>query len=362
MGGVFFFASHDPGGYNTIEPIIERLLSDGLNKVVLCMLGPAKVRAERFRKNRNVVMLNTKGFPIDGFPNEYNILQSEVSKMISDSLPDLIITATSINSDIERYSIDNGKRNGIPVITIIDSWVGVDVRFTSSTIKAYPDIIVVNDIYMASLYDTFKSNGCDIRVISNLNFEKLFKERNVLMDRGSINNNRVLFFSENLYHYKYAEDINELIIVKNIIHNCQINCKIRLIIRPHPLESIDHWISFIEENSGVNDNISIELDTISNLKESIHNSSIVIGISTMALIESSILNKPAFSYQIGFDHRPDLLYIPFESFEITRIKTMEQLKEIFSFNSINTNMPNLSFLGKDSYSLYMALFTGVKKK
>ena len=63
----------------------------------------------------------------------------------------------------------------------------------------------------------------------------------------------------------------------------------------------------------------------------------------MALIESSILGIPTFSYQIGIEENSDMLYIPFSEYGISIIREDSELREIINnLTDISSykNMPN----------------------
>jgi hypothetical protein len=320
------FAAHDPGGYNLLDPLIEELINNDTFDIYLALIGPALERAKR-KEGWVKFILELSTNPIKGFENEKDVDFSEYFSFFTRINPDLVFVSTSINSNIERYSIHFAKQSGKPNFVYIDSWTGDEVRFESSKISVTPEHIIVCDKYMAQPYQKFEKLGSIVHVAGNMHLERLYQNRTTFSKHLHTDNLRVLFVTENIAHYYPQLIINEFVIINNILQFYNIPQDIVLIIRPHPLESRLEWKTFIENNSGKNDLIKLALDDSPSINIALSKSDMVIGISTMALIESSIIGIPTFSYQIDITES-SMLYIPYDFYNIGIIKTKNEFNEL----------------------------------
>jgi len=340
------FSAHDPGGYNLLDPLIDELLKEDLFDVYLLLIGPALVRA-RMKEVYAPLLKELNVFPIDGYENESDIDFSLYSEIFNEISPDVVFVSTSINSNIERYSIHLARLNQKPSFVYIDSWTGDNVRFVSNRIEVTPDQIIVCDELMAEPYRKFESLGSIIHVIGNLHLENLYQFRYTRKRNNYRKSINVLFVTENIAHYYPKALVNEYVIVSEILRSYNIPQQITLTIRPHPLESRNEWTKFISDNYSKNEFIRIVLDESSSISSALSNSEMVIGISTMALIESSILGIPTFSYQNNIIDR-SMLYIPYDLYNIHIIKFSDLFSEIIqnleTFQNDNTQF-TFPFLG-----------------
>jgi hypothetical protein len=328
-------ASHDPGGCNLLVPLIDALSSNPNYTIFLLMAGPAKMKTMRFSDfgDRRIELTT---FPIENFPNEYDVLQSEIETVLDEIKPDILFTSTSINSNIERYVIQYGKTSGVPTMSYIDSWIGEDIRFNSDKINVCPNYILVCDEQMKGPYLKFESENCKIMVVGNLHLETLARD-NKNIGNESIEANRVLFFCENIMHYYPDEVFNEIVVLQQILDAYKYNRKLDIIVRPHPLESKSHWVRFIDNAEGSNAFITLSLDNTDDLKESIQKSALTFGISSMALIEASMMAKYTFSFQVGIQSNKKFLYIPFEEYGIDSLSSISDVCRKLSLAGTQTS-------------------------
>lgn len=336
------FASHDPGGCNLLVPIIDALSSNPNYTIFLLMAGPAKMKTMRF-SDFGYRQIELTTFPLENFPNEYDVLPFEIEVVLDEIKPDILFTSTSINSNIERYVIQYGKMSGVPTISYIDSWIGEDIRFNSDKINVCPNYILVCDEQMKGPYLKFESENCKIVTVGNPHLEKLATEFQRETSIVQIEEDRILFFCENLKHYYPSEKFNEIAVLQNILSNYNYPRKLKIVVRPHPLESKSHWVNFIKgSESQLNRFITICLDDTSDLRISIEKSLLTFGVSSMALIEASIMGKYTFSFQVGIQGNRKFLYIPFETYGIISCGTIEEVCEQLSLagSQISGYKPN----------------------
>lgn len=326
------FASHDPGGYNLIEPIIEEVIKNKTFEVFLCLSGPAYTRA----KSNPILyhfLQDLITFPVNGFENEVDVDQLHYYELFIKIRPDFVLTSTSINSNLERYSLKFSKDLGIKSFVYIDSWGGKDIRFRNNLISIVPDHIFVCDDNMGSLYNDYIKSGSILSVVGNVHLEKLHTKTKIQRTENNGDKKKILFVSENILHYYPNNLVNEFSIVDNILNSYNLFDKIEIYIRPHPLESKHEWEIFINKRNNKNAAIELYFDNSSTIFNAIEKSDLVIGISSMALIEASIMGVPTFSYQIGIIDN-SMLYIPFKLYNI------HPIDEYNDFQFIINNLTN----------------------
>jgi hypothetical protein len=319
------FASHDPGGCNLLVPVIDALSNNPNYTIFLLMAGPAKVKTVGF-SNFGVRKIELTTFPLENFPNEYDVLPSEIDVVLGEIKPDILFTSTSINSNIERYVIQYGKMSGVPTMSYIDSWIGEDIRFSSDKVNVCPDYILVCDEQMKVPYLKFESENCKVVTVGNPHLERLTADVQGETSIVQIEEDRILFFCENLKHYYPSEKFNEIAVLQSILSTYNYPRKLQIFVRPHPLESKAHWVDFINDSeSRPNKFITISLDDTPDLRMSIKKSLLTFGVSSMALIEASIMGKYTFSFQVGIQGNKKFLYIPFETYGISSFGTIEEV-------------------------------------
>lgn len=329
MSKRILFAAHDPGGYNVVEPLIGKFITKSVYSVVLALTGPAALMSEKYR-NGEAEFVNLPTVPFPDYPCEVDVEESHVEQLILDKKPDVIITSTSINSNLERYAIKFAQQYGIENYVYIDSWLGEDIRFTSNKVSVVPSNILVCDNDMGKPYLGLQSKGAKIHVVGNAHLEDLARRAQNFKKGLNERNYRMVFFSENIKHYYPHWPVNEFTVVKEILSNTETPCEYDFVIRPHPLESRKHWQYFIEENKHLNTKFRLKLDDSKDVYDSIFSSDINFGISTMALIESSIMGIPTISYQVKIKNESNMLYLPYKTYGINSIRSYEQYRSVIS--------------------------------
>ena len=253
------FSAHDPGGCNMLIPIIESLKEKEGVSLFLAFVGPAINRLAIYN-NSEIDIIKLQTIPFEDFPNECDVNPSEVRSILQQIQPDIVITSTSINSNVERYFIHFAQELLIKDFAFIDSWAGEDIRFNSSKVNVVPSNIFVCDFQMANSYKKYQIQGSKIITVGNPNLEVLSYKKPP--EKGQLNTGykTILFISENIKHYFPNKLINEFTIVEEIIKSGFFNDKTKLLIRPHPMESKLPWEQFIENNKSSIDLISLHLD------------------------------------------------------------------------------------------------------
>jgi hypothetical protein len=338
------FAAHDPGGANIILPIIEFLADLDEFILYLVMLGPADTHIHPQRPN--IMEISVTGSNVVDFPNEKSTSDLEIEKLFSAYQFDLVFTATSCHSNLERLIIREGLRRNIPVVSIIDCWSNYHARFLYRETYAYPDILFVCDQTMKqAIAQQFIPSK--IIVSGNPHLEILLKKYPDVKRIDRNQTKRIRFFSDNNRLYYPDKTIDEFVIVDSLI--CFLSERVQnvdLLVRPHPMESIEPWHNHFEylKRKYDENNVTLAIDDVP-IGQVLEDSFIAVGLSSMVLVETAVCGIPTFSYQIDMAYE-NYFYLPFETYGIKRLRCHEDLNDLFS--GMETNPMRFSLQEKSS--------------
>lgn len=267
---IAFFA-HDPGGANTIAPLIDEF---GLNHEVYAFAkGPALSRLQ-----------NAKEY-YDG--------------ILNDVKPNIIITGTSANDATEKTLWKEAQALGIKSIAILDHWVNYGIRFSKYGLKDIdkfekicdflPSFIIVMDEFAKKEMTKEGVPEDIILALGNPHFDKVLKNsENVLDVRAEFAKNDetlIVFGSE-----PYTEDYGlgeEKTVLKDLIEATK-NKNVKIVVKLHPKEDFSKYKEFENE---------VILNKETNPAEIMKAADIVVSMTSMFLIEAMIMNKKILSYQ-----------------------------------------------------------------
>ncbi len=295
---ILFFVE-DPGAANFIFDIPQKVLDEGLTSQLF-----VSGYASEYLSKRNIAFME-----IDQDQNADDIL-SEYS-------PKLIVVGTSQNpNSIGLDLIDNGKMMGIPTVGFIDTAADCELRFcgvSKNPNKHEPDWIIVPDEYTKSALVKLGFSSVKIIVIQNPSYvrvinlaEKYNKIGKTKLRRklnlNSISKPIIVYIDEyfntldtRLYkteEYFFtgrpgAETRNE-VILGELLSSIEYN-KIDafLIVRLHPKSDKSEYSNFdhdIDKFSSFDDPLEL-----------IYCADIVVGITSMLLMEAILLGKDVIS-------------------------------------------------------------------
>jgi len=313
--------SRDPGGANTIMPLIKPLEENGYE---IRLFGKDHA-LDKYTK------AGISGLNIMDFVK--NIELESMEEFLMNERPCFIITGTSADDFTEKYIWKAGEKLGIPSFAILDQWINYGIRFSkykTSEIREYnndkkhpylPSKILLMDDYakQEAIEDGLEPSR--IIVTGQPHFEAIIKKKETIssetikkirdtmgLDKTSF---VITFASEpiSIDYNKYNNSNNywgfdEKTILKEIIDGIKkvssgYNKKIYFIIRPHPREDVDRYrdISLLFKH----EKIDFIVDRNLNSEDLILISDLICGMSSMFLIESVILGKPVTSVQIGLN-------------------------------------------------------------
>lgn len=239
---------------------------------------------------------------------------------------DFVLTATSLEADLERRAIALAKRHRIHSVSFLDHWDLYRERFgnVDSWRNGLPDEIWVGDEYAFSfaLQQGFAENR--LRQVVNPYFEAI-KNLGARGEKNHQGRGRILYvcepisrklaaaFAEKapLYHDELA--IMENFLQTSVLHREKIES---VTLRLHPSEQKAKYEEIVRQFQPA---VPVVFSGEALLADDVLNHSVVIGIESNALVIASLLGKPAFScitgkqWQISLPHK-----------EIRRLDTFQQ--------------------------------------
>ena len=356
--------SNDPGGSNTIIPLVSPLKKKGY-KVLLYGKNTALKKYEEY---------NLKGKDISKAIDMITV--ATIEKFLKKTSPDFIITGTSAEDMTERYLWAASSKLGVPSFAVLDSWMNYGIRFSEYKIGQIelfnkhkqclylPTKICVMDNFAKkeAILDGIEKNR--IVVTGQPYFQMLLKHaknkkyiRNQLRNRLNISPGSflIVFVSEPL-STNYTADNNhqrywgydEKTTFKNIykslekIIKANKNLKIHIIVKLHPREDLHSYDTII---NNFKQKTSLSAQTLSNNTignwDLIQSADLICGMSSMLLLESVLLEKPILSVQIGLKR-----VSPFVLAKRNIIKTVtsqKQLIKVFKLLLAKNKKPHYNF-------------------
>ncbi len=307
--------ARDPGGANTIFPLVEPLRAKGY-------------KIKLFGKDTALEIYEKFGFYAEDIVEYMETLDIRHCKdFLRLQEPDFIITGTSGDDFTERYMWAAADELGIPSLAIIDQWMNSGIRFSaysgyeqdkywqSPQAKYLPLRILAID---AELKQQLINEGipADKILISghpyfqvidtyrkSIKTDEIFKSRQEL---GLVNEFMISFISEPISQH-YPPDSNsywgydEKTILAQLLNSLEksipyIEKEIHLFIKPHPRENMENynWITTRSKSA-----IKLKLIEDYDNWKLLQASDLVCGMSSMLLLEAVLLRKPVLSIQIG---------------------------------------------------------------
>lgn len=291
--------ARDMGGANALASIYEELIFKGYTVIV-------------FGKE-----VAKKSF--DAFNIPYNDLDSimdatsyeKLEILIENNDVDIVITGTSAQDYLEKYVWQICNKKSIKTIAIVDQWFNMDIRFSKNKFNEninnerdysfLPNKILVMDNYSK---ETLVDDGVEedkVYITGQPYLEYLVKKNKKANNIGKDPSKKILFISQpisELYNGGFGTlGYNEFIILDEIIAailniNTENNNDFCIYIRQHPNEYEKKFERYL-----CNEKIKVSIDNEENIYKSINNSSLVIGMFSMVLLEAYILKKPILSIQ-----------------------------------------------------------------
>lgn len=280
LKGKVLFVFSDPGGAKPVLALAEE------------------------HKNSLVISDRTHAFYSD-FDVEVKIVESDYEKIIIDFSPDLIFTATSYRSDIEREFHLLAKKLNIPCYAFVDHWTAMAKRFQNKD----GDLLIPQQVWVIDerAKELAMEQGIpeSVLVIKGnpyyewlKNWKPVVNKSDFLKSAGVNNNRHLLVFAPDplsnvdglkLYGFDEITATHEL--VELFVRHQQELTDWQLLIKPHPNQNMDKLKAAITKDSSVMI-LPENIDTNTTL----YYADVVMGFFSNILIEATILQKPVLRY------------------------------------------------------------------
>jgi len=298
MTDVIIF-TEDPGAANYILDLPENLSAIGISCIILAD-GPSK----EYLKQRNI--------------NYLDVSNLSATSIIETYSPKLVLVGTSENKNSLGFElIIQAKNNNIVTASFIDMVVNASERFkgvSNDPLRYCPDWLLVPDIITKNEYIKIGFNSNRVRVCGHpcydraLRFSREWSNneanlKNELFINTRCNQKIIVFISESkdelnpvasIYNDNYIlrgrgkSKFRTHIILEEILDAIkQISPKPYLIVRLHPKNIIKEFSNYFNEVDMFHEN--------SNPLPLLMKSDLVIGMSSMLLMEAALIGAPTLS-------------------------------------------------------------------
>ncbi|MCO1603806.1 hypothetical protein [Desulfosporosinus nitroreducens] len=265
--------AHDPGGYDALFSVVERMQQESVPLEFYCIGPAAKLNPSNAVSESRVVQ--------------------EIQSMLLEKKMSGLVTGTSWGNRLELKAIAACKEVQIPTISILDYWSNYQARFKDDLGKfIYPDTYIVMDELAAQEARQEGVPSNILKVLGHPGLDKYILQRKKTMFFG--NKKKLLFLSQPLSAL-YGQELGytEQQVLEDCLLAVQGNDDYSLSVKFHPKDD-PNWkgrYTDISEDGALLD-IMTEYD-------------LIIGMNTMGLLHAVLMGIPAISYQPNLQ-KPDL--------------------------------------------------------
>jgi hypothetical protein len=212
--------------------------------------------------------------------------------------PDIIVTGTG-STEIERHLWQIGAQESIPTIGLLESWVNVSRRFVRNQINIQPQALGVPDRQLQQEIMAADWCSADVAVIGQPHLQTqtqtLIKKRS---KRQPSKQRRIVFFSEIMPDETSANwrGYNQFNVAEGILSELKDDNNIFLTFRLHPREDPSIWHDWFQAQGYPDGGLNL-ISIDDNPEDLLINADLVIGMTTMMLLEAHLLGIPCLSLQ-----------------------------------------------------------------
>lgn len=225
------------------------------------------------------------------------------SELMALAQPAAVLTGTSTGDTVERDLIVHARRAGVPTVGVLDSWVNLTERFTGRTAFEYlPDRLAVMDEATRSLLVSAGAPASNIVSTGHPHLDRVkvltASQRSSVRARlGATDDHLLVVFASEPLSDEQTNPLpfDELSVLRDILAiTATGRARVRLIVRPHPREGVLKLNGVLR---GATADTSVDRSVPS--RELVAAADVVIGMTTILLIEAAIAGTRAVSYQPG---------------------------------------------------------------
>ena len=255
------FLAHDPGGYDVIHPVYIRFRQDKTTRPELFLTGVLGEQHSEYAIGESDVLKN---------------LKARIERNESFSL----ITGTSWNSTVETDAIYICKKKHIITVSILDYWCNYRNRFRNGDDFIFPDhLLVMDDLAKNEAVEEGINEGI-IHIVGHPGLDYYVNKK-----IRKKHNKKILFLSQPLSAlYGDSYGYTEFTALEGVLKAGE-ELGYSVDIKFHPKET-DKMVKKYEDFAveGAIEELAGEYE-------------VVIGMSTMGLLQLSIMGVPVISYQ-----------------------------------------------------------------
>jgi hypothetical protein len=281
--------ANDTGGARLLTPVIAEAASQGRSVRALAS-GPAEA------------MWSKLPVPVDKAPSaDAGWLNTYIARHGSG----VVLTGTSHFSDLERNSWIAARNIGIPTVGAIDAWVNFTERFIRTADESFvqPDHVCVIDESSRKRLAADPRVTAKVHVCGQPHLEILVDSLlNASKNRPANQTLTAVFFSNPVFLDLPLEQrpYDQFMVASLLVEALRNVEGLDLLIKPHPREDTalwDDWIAPRRDSFG--SSVSLTQRESSDLLTMCDG---VCGITSMGLVEASLLGLPVLSLQPGRLH------------------------------------------------------------
>ncbi|MBI4383899.1 MAG: hypothetical protein HY579_07675 [Nitrospinae bacterium] len=337
------FVGNQPGSFNALFPVIREIRS-------------RRILFQCFVADHGQETLRQENIPfriVDGSYDEKTIL-----RVLQDAGPKALISGSSLRDsrlgNIEGRFIAAARSLGIFTISILDFWSNYRIRYSSDsreTLDCLPNVICVAD---ESMKEGLVDEGfpeSSIQITGNPYLERLWDiKENTLDKAGPLHLRSKLGFSQNdfvvsflsqpiaLDHGAEKWGYDENMVMRDLIealNRSSLPHPIKLVVKRHPRENSGSWKEATPGGRAVLSDF-----TGANVYELLAASDLIVGMTSMLLVEAHLLDLNCVSYQ---PHETKGLKLPYGINILKRPSDLQNLLNSKTFEAQNRNY----FLGPE---------------
>lgn len=272
----------DPGGFQTIIPLIDPLRQEG-HSISLIVGGAAvKICADKSLEF------------IDGD----KLTPEELREKVAAIKPDIFISGTSGGYAIDKKILPIIKELGAPSLYVLDFWSNYWQRFSSEKGKDFaflPDTICVLDQYCK---DEMVKEGFAaeiIKITGNPHFDHFADA----ITTTSEETNTVLFVSQPIREQNEKKTsiiypFDEYVALQDLVDAVAAFPDVRISVRLHPRENVGKFDELMSKHPS-----QISLSKESSLEAALSKASCIVGMFSPVLLQAKLASKSVLSYQPG---------------------------------------------------------------
>jgi hypothetical protein len=300
-------AAGDPGGAAALIPVLAALTEAGDETFT-------------FAREPAAGMFEEAGFDgvisVGTWAEDVQIAE----RMVGESGAELLLVATSMNPGPDMAVLREGKRRGVPVVGLLDSWTNYQRRFLGPderdvSVAAMPEVLGVMDDFAVGELTALGFPRALVRVVGQPAFDGLSRPTVAGRARArkalSVGKQPlVVFFSQSIAEdygapdaetYRGYDQVNAAEALWTALADVSLDAA--LVVKPHPRERVGQF-AHLEAEAGAR----LRVVPSSPAGDLIAAADLVVSMTSITLVEAMLAGRPIISLQPGL-RSDDLLVL-----------------------------------------------------